>query len=471
MHFLNKYSLSLFLFMGLHISWSNPVTLLKKHQYFKAIKAWEEDASLKKTNAQKLKALKGQAIAYRHLGNLYSVFYNFSKELYKEYYHTIGKSNASTNVVFYKGQMEFYSGNYQLTIKLMEKVIRDNRTRPKFRELAKVYRHFSLNKIHRKKGRFNMHSSFPSVTWQIHELDDSKSLPVGTDTPDIRSHRNKLRILIRQNNSTEKQIKTHLQYILNKGEEAEFFVNRGKLTQINFFDPLILETLAKSFYWLSGYRYEIIKKYEDEFPELVKKFKTDFSLAEVNYHLGKLSKAEKYLKSVKSVKGKLLQAKIEVKKSNHKKARNILKGIEKKAKEPALLRDLGYTYFETGLSNRKGLKYTQKALRKKKSSAYYRRYANILFSIGKTQESLETFGKGYKIQYRNSSIHNDPEYMIDYAQAIFLATKMRYDEVIETLYHIQKVYPVTRSLHYSMQGIAAANTNTFQSEKIFRKGG
>jgi len=471
MHFLNKIGFCLFLLMGSVLSQTNPVTLLKKHQYFQAIKVWDHDASQKSFTADKLKALKGQGIAYKHLGDLYSVFHKFSQELYKKYYESISKSSSSISLIFYKAQLEFYSGNYQLAIKLMESVIRDNRTVPQFRDLAKVYRHFSLNKIHRKKGRFNLRSSFPSVTWQMHELDETKAIPVGVDTPDSRSHRNKLRMLVRQTNSSENEVKTHLQYFLNKREEAEYFLNKGKLTQVNFFDPLILETLAKTFYWLSGYRYEILIKHESKFPELAKKFHTSFSLAEINYHLDKLKIAEKYLKRVTSKKGILLHAKIEVKRSNKKAARKILKSLEKTAKNPALLRELGFTYFETGLSNRKGLKYTQLALRKKKTSSNYRRYASILFSIGKTQESLDTFGKGYKIQYRNSVVHNDPEYMIDYAQTIFLATKMRYDEVIETLYHIQKAYPVTRSLHYSMQGIAAANTNTFESEKIFRKGG
>jgi hypothetical protein len=64
----------------------------------------------------------------------------------------------------------------------------------------------------------------------------------------------------------------------------------------------------------------------------------------------------------------------------------------------------------------------------------------------------------------------DPEYMSDYSLAIFLTSKMRYEEVVETLYHLQKEIPACRQMHYAMQGISADEARGYESQRIFRKG-
>jgi hypothetical protein len=145
--------------------------------------------------------------------------------------------------------------------------------------------------------------------------------------------------------------------------------------------------------------------------------------------------------------------------------------VKDNAKNPALIRDVAECYYFLSIDLEKGLQLAAKALRDRNGANYHRTRAGLLLAAGQADAALQEYGKGYKIEFRNRIDQIDPEYMSDYSHAIFLTSKMRYDEIVETLYHLQKEFPACRQMHYAMQGISAGMARSFEAQRIFRKGG
>ncbi|MBF0430389.1 MAG: hypothetical protein HQK83_03865 [Fibrobacteria bacterium] len=451
--------------------WSDPLKLLKRNRFIDAIEAWEKDASLSSNSQKKMRALKGQAIAYNKLGNLYNEYQTFFYALINEYYKIIGKHYPSPTLLLYQGEVAYYNGSYTKCIRLMKSVMASGKADRKLIDMAKVYHHYALNKLKKRDGRLILKSDYPTVLWQLIQLEERSTYPKNLPISDARSIGNKLSALIRSNDPNVKEITLHLKSLLKKADEPEIILNKGKLTQVNFYNPILYKTISQAFFYLSNMKYERLLKYESDFPALSKKFQVEFSMAENYFELGKYADARHILQKEKSDDASILMAKVESAQGRNQRARIILDEINLKNASLATKRELGYTYFTLGVNKVKGLRLTAAVIRQNNSSKYLRRYASILLGLGKNQEALEVFAKGYKIQFRNSVEHIDPEYMTEYAYAIFKSSKMRYDEVVETLYHLQKAYPACRAMHYCMQGIAAAETRTFGNTRIFKKGG
>ncbi len=459
------------LLLSFSFSGEDALSLLQRNRFIQAIEAWEHEAKAIKVSQAKLRAIKGQALAYHKLGVLYGLYHRTFTELVDEYYSKIGNHYPSPTLQLYQGQAAFYRSSYTKSLALMEKVINNRQSSSLERDMAKVYRHYAVNHIHKKRGRLILKSRHPEVLWQLTQLDSRAALPKNLKSNSPRSLGNKLLILLRQKNLNERLIYDALKNLMEIGDDPEMVLNRGELTQVNFYNPQLYLILSKSFFTMSNIRYQFLIKTDKKYPELAKKFKTDFSLAENYFHLGKYELASKYIKHPKSSQELLLVARIKAGEGKKKAAKNILDNIPLNKRATSITREVGYAYFDLDLHKVKGLQLTAKATRQKATSPYFRRYGLILLGLGKYQEALEVFAKGYKIQYRNSVDHINPEYMIDYAYTIFKASKMRYEEVVETLYHLQKAYPACRPLHYCMQGIAAAQTRAFGTQKIFKKGG
>ncbi|MFC1584343.1 hypothetical protein ACFL5V_02210 [Fibrobacterota bacterium] len=450
---------------------TDPLDLLQKNHFIESIQEWDKAVQGKKMTEEKLRALKGQAVAYEKLGKLYKKFHEFFFVLLEEYYNAISKHIQSPTLMLYQGQIDYYDGNYSNAVKKMEKVIINKKASLREKDMAKVYRHYAMNKIRKKDLRLVFKSKFNDVKWQMVELDERLGVPKGLKAKGPRSERNKLNMLLRDKKAKDEDVQNSLDKILGFDNFAEIILNKGKLTQVNFYDPMMLQTLSHAFFYLSKAKNLDIIRNERKHPVLAKKFKTAYNLANAYYHLGRLEEAENLLQGDNSKKAYLLQARIKMKRKEPVQAKKTLANIARGNLSPAMKRDVGFAFFELGLDKQRALKLTGLAVSEKPISSYYQTYAAVLFGLGQKEKALEAYAKGYKIQFRNSIEHINPEYMVDYTFAIYRTSKMRYDEVVETLYHLQKAYPASRQMHYCMQGIAAAESRTFEGEKIFKKGG
>jgi hypothetical protein len=249
------------------------------------------------------------------------------------------------------------------------------------------------------------------------------------------------------------------------------YLDQGKNTQINFYDPFLLSTLSDAFYTLSKLTNLRIKEQERRFPELAVKFGTDLALAEAALRLGQVKEASAYLGSQPGLQAGLLKAQLLARQKKAREAGQVLEELAKDLKSPSDRRDLAETYYLIGLELDKGLKLAAQAVRDRNGPNYHRTYAQLLFATGQTEAAIQQYAKGYKIEYRNRIDQIDPEYMADYSYAIFRTNKLRYEEIVETLYHLQKEFPACRQMHYCMQGISAGLARSFESQRIFRKGG
>ncbi len=472
MFFLSKYLIAglLPLCCISHTGASDPLALLRRNRYLEAVKAWEKDAVEPAVSEKKIRALGGQAIAYQRLGSLYELLQGFAAELHNDYYKTVAKHYDSPILNLYRGQISYYNGHYPNAIQFFDKVLSSSKSAPFLNDMAKVYRHYGMNEIRKKKLSLILRTKFSTVKWQLLQLDEKADYPSDLACKNVRSYRNKLSIIVRQNTQREESVQNVLAQLLSKSEFAENYLDKGELTQVNFYDPLFFQTASQAFYYLAQLKYLSIESQGAAFPDLVEKFNTDYNLANIYFKLGLLDKAKSRLAAEGTPDFLILKARVMAAEGDNTEAKKLLKTAYKSSKNPEVQRDAGYAYFLTGLDNKLALKLTAKATKSRSISSFYRRNAAVLLGVGQIQKALELYGKGYKIQYRNSVEHIDPEYMTEYAHAIYKSGKMRYDEVIETLYYLQKSFPGCRQMHYCMQGIAAAESNNFANEKIFRKG-
>jgi tetratricopeptide (TPR) repeat protein len=262
-----------------------------------------------------------------------------------------------------------------------------------------------------------------------------------------------------------------LKQVLSDAHNPEKFLDQGKNTQINFYDPFLLETLSTTYYTLSKLTNLRIRDQGKPFPELAGKFNTDVSLAEAAAKLRQWKEASAFLENNTQLDAQLIRARVLANTGKMGEAKALLESLSAASKSPSEKRDIADCYYLLGFDLEKGVKLAGQAVREKNGPVYYRTYANLLFATGQTEAAMQQYAKGYKIEYRNRIDQIDPEYMTDYAFAIFKTNKLRYEEIVETLYHLQKEFPACRQMHYCMQGISAGLARSYESQRIFRKGG
>ena len=313
-----------------------------------------------------------------------------------------------------------------------------------------------------------------AAQWQALDLSGAEPSAIPADLKALspRARRCRLSILVRSSSPMIAETYQALQMVLHDGQDPEMSQNPGRNTQLDFYDPFLLETLSRACFSLSQWWQMRLLEEEKRFPDLARKFSTPRSLAETCLLDGQYAKALQYLgPQDDDVEARLLRAKILGKSGRLSEARQLLQGVTREAKTPVILREVAESYYFLTIDLQKGLQLAMQALKDKDGANYYRISAALLLATGQNDAALQEYAKGYKIEFRNRIDQIDPEYMSDYSFAIFLSNKMRYEEIVETLYHLQKEIPACRQMHYAMQGISAASARSYEAQRIFRKGG
>ena len=451
----------------------DPVELIRRHRYDEAIAAWDKDLEGGKLDEKALRALKGKSLAYFRLGSLYDVYSGFSNAIMAEYYSALVEIGASAINHLYLGQIQYQVGKYADAKKSFEKAKKLGGAGPSVMEMADVFQYFTRKRLGEAVGEMNLGIKDNAAQWQSMDLKGSNAgdIPQGMAGQSQRSRRSKLAILIRTNSPAMTDIENTLKAVLNDVQQPEMYLDQGKNTQINFYDPFLMETLSDAYYTLSKLTNMRIRDEEKKYPDLAAKFNTDNAIAESCVRLGQWKDAAAFLGKNGDVEGQLVKAQILAHTNKVAEAKSLLESLSNSSKSPSDKRDIADCYYLLGFDLDKGLKLAGQAVKEKNGPNYYRTYANLLFATGQTEAAMQQYAKGYKIEYRNRIDQIDPEYMTDYSFAIFKTNKLRYEEIVETLYHLQKEFPACRQMHYCMQGISAGLARSFESQRIFRKGG
>ena len=448
----------------------DPIELIRRHRYDEAISTWDKDLEGGKMDEKGLRALKGKSLAYFRLGSLYGEYSGLSNAIMAEYYAALVETGASAIHYLYLGQIQYQSGKLADARSSFEKAKKLGGTVPGVLELNDVFLHFSKKRLGEAPGELPAAKDNGAV-WQIAELNGGPT-PQGLAGSSQRGRRCRLRVLIRGASAGATDIENTLKAVLNDAQQPEQYLDQGKNTQINFYDPFLMETLSDTYYTLSKLTNLRIKEEEKRFPDIAAKFNTDQSLAESCIRLGQYKEASGYLpKEGTEVEKQLVKAQVLAHTGKVNEAKSLLDAAAAGTKSPSERRDIADCYYLLGFDLDKGLKLAGQAVKEKNGPNYYRTFANLLFATGQTESAMQQYAKGYKIEYRNRIDQIDPEYMTDYAFAIFKTNKLRYEEIVETLYHLQKEFPACRQMHYCMQGISAGLARSYESQRIFRKGG
>jgi tetratricopeptide (TPR) repeat protein len=449
----------------------DPVDLLRRHRYDEAIMTWDQDlAPSGKQDEKGLRALKGKSLAYSRLGSLYGTYSGFANAIMAEYYASLLESGANAIHYAYLGQIQYQAGKYAEAKASFEKAHKLGGGPQGILDLNEVFLHYTRKRLGENPGESPLVKD-NGAQWQALELKggDPAQGPAGSSQ---RGRRCRLSLLIRAANPDVGEIEASLRAVLNDAQQPETYLDEGKNTQINFYDPFLMQTLSDSYYALSKLTNLRIKEEESRFPDLAAKFNTDQALAEAYIRLGQYREAAGLLpKDSPDIDTQLLKAQVLAKTGKADQARALMESLANGTKSAADRRDIADCYYLLGLDLDKGLKLAGLAVKDKNGPNYYRTYANLLFAAGQTESAMQQYAKGYKIEYRNRIDQIDPEYMSDYAFAIFKTNKLRYEEIVETLYHLQKEFPACRQMHYCMQGISAGLARSYESQRIFRKGG
>jgi tetratricopeptide (TPR) repeat protein len=451
----------------------DPIDLIRRHRYDEAISVWDKELSGGKMDENALRALKGKSLAYFRLGSLYSVYSGFSNAIMAEYYASLIENGASAIHFLYLGEIQYQAGKFSEAKASFEKAKKLGGAGPGILEMADVFLFFAKKRLGDAAGEMNLGVRDNAAQWQAMELKGAaaSNIPQGMAAQAQRSRRCKLAILLKGNTASIEDIEGTLKAVLNDAQQPEMYLDQGKSTQINFYDPFLMATLSDAYFTLCKMTNLRIKAEEKRFPELVAKFNTDQALAEANARLGQWKDADAYLSKASDIEAQLVKAQVLAHTNKMGEAKSLLESISKGTKNPSDQRDIADCYYLLGFDLEKGLKLAGQALREKNGPNYYRTYANLLFATGQTESAMQQYAKGYKIEYRNRIDQIDPEYMSDYAFAIFRTNKLRYEEIVETLYHLQKEFPACRQMHYCMQGISAGLARSYDAQRIFRKGG
>lgn len=451
----------------------DPVELIRRHRYDEAISTWDKDLDGGKLDEKGLRALKGKSLAYFRLGSLYDVYQGFSSAIMAEYYADQIAETGSALHYLYLGQIQFQAGKFAESKTCFEKCKKLGGAGSAATEMSEVFLFFTRKKLGEANGDLTLGLKDNAAQWESMELKGLTvaEIPQGTNAVSQRARRSKLKILLRSPTASQADIEASLKTVLDDAQQPETYLDQGKNTQINFYDPFLMETLSAAYYSLSKLTNLRIRDEEKKFPDLAAKFNTDLALAESSAKLGQWKEAAGFLGQTSDVEAQLLKAQILVHQNKANEAKTLLSTLGENSKNPSDKRDIADCYYLLNLDLDKGLKLAGLAVREKNGPNYYRTYANLLFVNGQTDLAMQQYAKGYKIEYRNRIDQIDPEYMCDYAFAIFKTNKLRYEEVVETLYHLQKEFPACRQMHYCMQGISAGLARSYESQRIFRKGG
>jgi tetratricopeptide (TPR) repeat protein len=451
----------------------DPVELIRRHRYDEAVMAWDKDLEGGKLDEKALRALKGKSLAYFRMGSLYGVYSGFSNAIMAEYYSALVEIGASAINYLYLGQIQYQSGKYADAKSSFEKAKKLGGAGPAILEMVDVFHYFARKRLGEAVGEMNLGVKDNASQWQSMELKGSVAgdIPQGMSGQSQRSRRCKLAILLRTNNPSIADIENILKAVLHDAQQPEMYLDQGKNTQINFYDPFLMETLSDAYFTLSKLTNLRIKDEEKKYPDLAAKFNTDKAIAESCVRLGQWKEAATFLGKDGDVEAQLIKAQVLAHTNKVSESKSLLESLSNSSKSPSDKRDIADCYYLLGFDLDKGLKLAGQAVKEKNGPNYYRTYANLLFATGQTEAAMQQYAKGYKIEYRNRIDQIDPEYMTDYSFAIFKTNKLRYEEIVETLYHLQKEFPACRQMHYCMQGISAGLARSFESQRIFRKGG
>jgi len=442
---------------------NGPVELLQRHRYEEAISLWEKDLKSSRQNEAGMRALKGQAIAFARLGSLYENLAEFSLAIMDDYYQQLIEVNSSPLLSLYLGQIDFYRGQADSAKYWLAQV--KGKGSPGMQDMAEVY----LQNL----ARGEANPSDTDALWQALDLKRANSSAVGklrAATP--RSRRCHLSILSRDKEPNRLALEKALDLVVKDGQEPEAIQDADKNSQINFYDPDLMGALARGYFALAKATNMELAGLEKRHPELAAKFGTPLALAESAMRLGQWSEAMGYLVGEKSTDAELMKATILGRGKKEKEALAILEDLAGKAgRDAAMKRNIAEVYYFCRLNPDVGLKLIREALQETNGTSYYRVYGGLLLAKGRGDEAVQQYAKGYKIEFRNRIDQIDPEYMSDYSFALYKNNKLRYEEIVETLYHLQKEFPPSRQMHYCMQGVSAGLARSFESQRIFRKGG
>ncbi len=451
----------------------DPIELIRRHRYEEAVSVWDKDISSGKLDEKGLRALKGKSLAYFRLGSLFNAFSSLSSPIMTSYYsEQTGESGNAQNYL-YLGQIQFQAGLFVEAKNALEKSKKLGNAGTSTSDMTEVFLHFTRKRLGESNLELAEGIKDISAQWEALELQNQSTteVPASLKAETQRSRRCRLKIMLHSASSTFESVDNSLQAVLKDAQQPEAYLDQGKNTQINFYDPFLMETISDAYFTLSKLTNLRIKEEEGKFPDLAAKFNTQTALAESYARLGQWKEALNSLGQSTDLETQILKAQIFANQNRIPEARSILQSISISSKSPADQRDIADCYYLLHLDLDKGLKLAGQAVRERNSANYYRSFANLLFVNGQTEAAMQQYAKGYKIEYRNRIDQIDPEYMCDYSLAIFKTNKLRYEEIVETLYHLQKEFPACRQMHYCMQGISAGLARSYESQRIFRKGG
>lgn len=453
--------------LGVHsavYSKDDPVALLQRHRYEEAVAVWNQDLQSNRVNETALRSLKGQGLAYFRLGSLYENLQGFSLVIMQDYYAQLAETSATPLVHLYLGEIETALGNAAKAKVWLEKAKQSGPI--PVQEMATVYLQFAA-------GAPLAAVKSVDAQWQALDLRQA-SLPAanGLSATSARARRCRLNLLAREIRPDRDALEKAVAAVVHDGQDPEIIQDQGKNTQINFYDPELMGSLARGYFALAKAINLELLALESKNPELAAKFKTPLALAESALRLGQWDEALRYLGKESSTDAVLLKARVLASTKKMKEAQTLLDGLTSQAgRNAALKRDIAEAYYFSGLNPDKGLQLIEQALKDKNGPTYYRVQAGLLLAKGDKDAAVQQFAKGYKIEFRNRIDQIDPEYMAEYSFAIYQNNKLRYEEIVETLYHLQKEFPPSRQMHYCMQGVSAGLARSFDAQRIFRKGG
>lgn len=442
---------------------NDPVSLLQRHRYEEAIAKWGQELQASRTGETALRALKGQAIAYVKMGSLYESLQKFSLAIMQDYYEQVAETDATPTISLYLGQIHFAQGNQAKAKAWFEKA--KVNAPSAIQDMANVYL--------QAMGGAQANPQHADAQWQAAELKSGATAESMTMAPQTaRARRCRLSLLARDANPKREALEQTLASVLRDGQEPETVLDAGKNSQINFYDPELLGALARANFALAKAANLELASQESKSPGLAAKFKTQVALGEVCVLLNQLDEAEKHLAKETGNDAQLLRAQILARRKQTKEAQVLLEAIVAKAGRNALLkRDVAEVYYLCSLNPDRGLQLIDQALRDRSGPTFYQVQAGLLLAKGQGEAAIQQYAKGYKIEFRNRIDQIDPEYMVEYSFALYRNNKLRYEEIVETLYHLQKEFPPSRQMHYCMQGVSAGLARSFEAQRIFRKGG
>ena len=321
----------------------DPLDLFKRHRYEDAATLWEKDVRNSPLDEKGVRSLKGLSLASRQLGSLYSKLHPFSLALSAAYYKGVLSEAKSPLALYYLGQVQYQNGQWDSAASSFEKAGKS--------EGAKVPEENDVFLNYARAHGKNAGSGSPksnAAQWQALDLSgaDVSAIPGDLKASTPRARRCRLSILARSASSSVEEIRKAIAAVIHDGQSPEISQDPGRNTQLNFYDPFLLETLSRAYLSVSQVWQTRLLEEEKRFPELQRKFGTTRGLAETCLLRGQYSQALQFLgPQDNDVPGRILKAKILGKLGKVGEARTLLEGATREAKSPEILRDLAESYY------------------------------------------------------------------------------------------------------------------------------